>query len=137
LGVPNLQFHRSMESGAGAHALQDLPAHRSRPVNAKRPGVRNASSALAVHPTPSANSCRPSAFPAAKPAFPPNYFHFCKSAFMVSILLSAVAEGGIRLCHYSLSAAARGGNARMMPNVQSSGTAAERDVEWNDDKQIS
>ena len=52
------------ESGAGAHALQDLSAHRSRPVNAKRPGVRNASSALAVHPTPSANSCRRSAFPA-------------------------------------------------------------------------
>jgi len=47
LGVPNLQFHRSMESGAGAHALQDLSAHRSRPVNAKRRGVRNASSALA------------------------------------------------------------------------------------------
>jgi len=92
LGVPNLQFHRSMESGAGAHALQDLSAHRSRPVNAKRRGVRNASSALAVHPTPSANSCRPSAFPAAKPAFPPNYFHFCKSAFMVSVLLAAVAE---------------------------------------------
>jgi hypothetical protein len=82
LGVPNLQFHRSMESGAGAHALQDLPAHRSRPVNAKRRGVRNASSALAVHPTPSANSCRRSAFPAAKTAFPPNYFHFCKSAFL-------------------------------------------------------
>ncbi|MGA2544864.1 MAG: hypothetical protein ABSG78_25215, partial [Verrucomicrobiota bacterium] len=76
------QFHRSMESGAGAHALQDLSAHRSRPVNAKRRGVRNASSALAVHPTPSANSCRRSAFPAAKPAFSPNYFHFCKSAFL-------------------------------------------------------
>jgi len=28
-------------------------------------------------------------------------------------------------------------NAPMWSNVQSSGTAAERDVEWNDDKQIS
>ena len=53
--MPNLQFHRSMESGAGAHALQDLSAHRSRPVNAKRRGVRNASSALAVKQSLSPN----------------------------------------------------------------------------------
>ncbi len=35
------------ESGAGAPALQDLTAPRTRRVNAKRHGVRNASSALA------------------------------------------------------------------------------------------
>jgi len=44
-----------LESGAGARALQDLSAPRSRPGNAKRRGVRNASSALAVNQALSPN----------------------------------------------------------------------------------
>jgi hypothetical protein len=43
------------KSGAGAPALQDLAAPRTRRVNAKRHGVRNASSALAVKPVLSTN----------------------------------------------------------------------------------
>ncbi len=44
------------ESGAGAPAHQNLAAPRTRRVNAKRPGVRNASSALADKLALSTNS---------------------------------------------------------------------------------
>ena len=39
----------------------------------------------------------------------------------VNVVFRCRGWGKIRLCHHSLTAA-RGGNARMMPNVQSSGT---------------
>ena len=39
---------RAMESGAGAHALQDLADFRTLPVCAKRLGVRRASAALVL-----------------------------------------------------------------------------------------
>jgi len=42
------------QSGAGAHALQDLPAYRSRALNVKRRGVRNA-----VPPWPPNGRCGP------------------------------------------------------------------------------
>ena len=44
---PIVSAGRKDESGAGAHALQNLAANRSCALNAKRRGVRNASSALA------------------------------------------------------------------------------------------
>jgi hypothetical protein len=51
-GIPDARCEReaSWESGAGARALQDLPASRTRGGNAKCRGVRNASCALAVKP---------------------------------------------------------------------------------------
>ena len=48
MGLPGYNGGGAAESGAGARALQNLPAYRSRALNAKRRGVRNASSALAM-----------------------------------------------------------------------------------------